>query len=106
QVEIEAVVEEKLGDEEIGARLHLEAHVAKLVLDVGALGVLLRAACGADAEPVAVAVHEGHQVAAVNELWVGRLKRLAWSGRVATQRERVCDAFTPHPSAEVDVLCA
>src|SRR5260370_38180755 len=91
QVEIEAVVEKQLRDEEIGARLHFHPHVSEFVLQVGALRVLFRAACGTDAKPVAVAAHECHQVAAVNQLWVGGMKGLTWSRRIAAEREHVAD---------------
>src|ERR1700732_4938177 len=65
EVEVVAVVEEQLRDEEVGAGVNLEFHVAELVVEIRALRMLLGAACGADSEAVAVAAHECDQVAAV-----------------------------------------
>ena len=91
------VVEEELRDEEVRAGFDLQPHVAKLVLDVWALGMLFRAARGADAEAVSAPAHKGDEVAPVRELRIGGDERLTGCRRVAAKCEHVRDAFALHP---------
>src|SRR5690348_11343733 len=68
EVEVKGIVEEQLRDEKVRSALHLQSHVAHLVVEVRAFGVFLGAASRADAEAVAAALHEGDQVARVREV--------------------------------------
>src|SRR5207248_10812954 len=97
EVEVVLVVEEELRDEEVRAGFDLQPHVAKLVLDVWALGMLFRAARGADAEAVSAPAHKGDEVAPVRELRIGGDERLTGCRRVAAKCVHVDDAFAVHP---------
>src|SRR6266571_2972299 len=97
EVEVAAVVEEELGDEELGAGVHLLLAVAQVGLQVARLDVPLRIAGAADAERAALRLghlaHQLHQLVRVAEAALdGDEARLPPRG-IAAQGEHVVDAL-------------
>ena len=67
ELEIKAVVEEHLSDQEVAAGFHLELQVSHLVVPVGAFEMTLGAARRAEPEAVSGFADEGHEVTRVGQ---------------------------------------
>src|SRR5262249_20177885 len=93
EVEVDAVVEEQLGDHEVEAGVDLGAKVRDVAVEIAALDVPLGAAGAAEADLLAVALaDEADQVGGVAEAAGGALEALLPGRGVATQGHDVVDA--------------
>jgi hypothetical protein len=93
EVEVVAVVEKELGDDEVDARPYLGQKVLHVAVEVAALRVALGIAGPGQAQPFSVALpDEGHQVGGVQEA-PGRLDEVRCVGRrISAQGDHVLDA--------------
>src|SRR6266850_2952836 len=95
EVEVPAVLEEELGDEELRAGVHLLLAVAQVGLQVARLDVALGIARAPDAQRPALRVrdfpHQLHQLARVAQAAFGGHEGGLAAGRVTAEREHVVD---------------
>ena len=89
--EVVVVVEEELGDEEVGAVVHLEPGVLEVALEAHGLGVALGVTGGGDAE-VVVGMDVANEVGGVAEAPLSSHEVLLAAGRVAAKGDDVLDA--------------
>ena len=90
ELEVVALIEEELGDDEVAARVDLALEIAQVVLGARRLGMHLGVAGAADTEVLALA-DEGDELIGVREpLGVGDERRVP-PRRVAPQRHDVLD---------------
>ena len=98
EVEIDAIVEEKLGDDEVEAGVDLGLEVPDVLIEVAALHVPLGVAGAAQAERVAEALADVvHQVGGVREAARHALEARLAGRRIAAQHHDVLDAGVDQP---------
>src|SRR5262249_4163842 len=91
KVEVESVIEEELGDDEIQAGVDLLLEVSKILVGRGRLDVPLGVACSADAKRVILVTDQGDELGSVAKASLYRGKGFLADRRISSKREDVLD---------------